>query len=511
MGADMAASGTRTTGRGRLVTPAGLAWPQPPLHPGTGRSAGRLPAAPGNKQLASLDAAFDACGIRDGATLSFHHHFRNGDQLVNRVLERAASRGLRDLTVACSSIFPVHAPMVELIRAGVVTRIATDYLRGPVADAVIAGALPSLVLLQSHGGRARAIAADELPIDVAFVAAPLAARNGAATGRAGRFGCGPLGYAMVDAAHAARTVVVADAVVAPPLPHTDIPAEHVDHVVAMDGIGDPAGIQSGATVPVDTPQTRLITRDVVAVLRASGLLVDGFSFQTGAGGASLFAVAAIGAAMRAAGIRGGFVAGGIAAAHVEIVRQGLAERIRDVQSFDLVAVESAMRDPWHEIMSAEAYASPGHPAPAVDELSLMLLGAAEVDAGFNVNVAVGGDGRLIGGPGGHPDTAEGARLTIVTTALTGGGFAKLVDEVACIVTPGKDVDVVVTDHGIAVNPARPELARRLRDDGIDHVPIDALIARARSTQTRPRVANQGQPRVVIENRNGGILDVIRSP
>ena len=101
-------------------------------------------------------------------------------------------------------------------------------------------------------------------------------------------------------------------------------------------------------------------------------------------------------------------------------------------------------------------------------------------------------------------TMHEALVYVGMACLIAGGFA-------CIVTPGKDVDVVVTDHGIAVNPARPDLARRLTDDGIDHVPIDALIARARSTQTRPRVANQGQPRVVIENRNGGILDLIRSP
>lgn len=32
-----------------------------------------------DKLLDSLESAFEACGITDGATLSFHHHLRNGD------------------------------------------------------------------------------------------------------------------------------------------------------------------------------------------------------------------------------------------------------------------------------------------------------------------------------------------------------------------------------------------------------------------------------------------------
>jgi hypothetical protein len=55
-------------------------------------------------------AALRECGVRDGATLSFHHHLRNGDHLMNLVLAEAARLGLRDLKIAPSSIFPVHAP-----------------------------------------------------------------------------------------------------------------------------------------------------------------------------------------------------------------------------------------------------------------------------------------------------------------------------------------------------------------------------------------------------------------
>ncbi|WP_207005460.1 citrate lyase subunit alpha [Trinickia mobilis] len=32
--------------------------------------------------------------VRDGATLSFHHHLRNGDHILDMVLEVAAEMGL---------------------------------------------------------------------------------------------------------------------------------------------------------------------------------------------------------------------------------------------------------------------------------------------------------------------------------------------------------------------------------------------------------------------------------
>ena len=50
------------------------------------------------KLLPSLSAAMKAAGLRDGMTISFHHHLRNGDYILNLVLEEAARMGVRDLT-----------------------------------------------------------------------------------------------------------------------------------------------------------------------------------------------------------------------------------------------------------------------------------------------------------------------------------------------------------------------------------------------------------------------------
>ena len=76
------------------------------------RAAVRLHSArPGvAKVLPSLRAAIEACELKDGSTISFHHHLRNGDGVLNAVVAEAARMGLRDLTIAASSLFPVHAP-----------------------------------------------------------------------------------------------------------------------------------------------------------------------------------------------------------------------------------------------------------------------------------------------------------------------------------------------------------------------------------------------------------------
>src|SRR5262245_11198484 len=73
------------------------------------RAAVRLSAAmPGkSKVLGSIRAAIDACGLKDGGVVSFHHHLRNGDYVMAMVVAEIARAGLKDITIAPSSIFPV--------------------------------------------------------------------------------------------------------------------------------------------------------------------------------------------------------------------------------------------------------------------------------------------------------------------------------------------------------------------------------------------------------------------
>ena len=68
------------------------------------------------------------------------------------------------------------------------------------------------------------------------------------------------------------------------------------------------------------------------------------------------------------------------------------------------------------MMSSSTYGNP-YDQPMVNKLDVVCLGATEIDLDFNVNVTTDSLGHIIGGSGGHSDTAYGAKLTIITTNL----------------------------------------------------------------------------------------------
>ena len=135
-----------------------------------------------NKIVPSLEEAIRRTGLRDGMTISFHHHFRNGDHIINQVVALLTKMGFRTLTLAPSSLSAVHAPLIEAIRSGVITHIETSGMRGELAEQVSRGLIDCPVVFRSHGGRASAIRSGELHIDVAFLGAPSCDPYGNANG-----------------------------------------------------------------------------------------------------------------------------------------------------------------------------------------------------------------------------------------------------------------------------------------------------------------------------------------
>lgn len=469
-------------------------------------SVGRAPS----KRLASLDAAIAECGLADSDTVSFHHHLRNGDGVLNAVMDAIARRGLRDIHVAATSIFPVHAPLVAHMRSGVVGRISSSFISGPVGAAISRGALSQPVVLRTHGGRARALDFGEMTVDVAFVAAPAADEAGNVSGRLGRAACGTLGYPLCDVEVARHVVAVTDTLAPYPIGAIDIPQHKVDHVVVVDAIGDPGGIASGATRPASDAISLQIGETAALAIAASGVLVEGFSFQTGAGGVSLSTAAAMRRIMTERGVVGGFAAGGVTGFHVEMLKQGLFHCLLDVQCFDLDAVASYQRDPRHQQMSAAMYAGPHVGGAVVDRLSAVALGAAQVDRVFNVNVTTRSDGVIMGGSGGHADTASGAALTVITTRLTAAGYPKIVDRVGARTTPGETIDLIVTEAGVTANPRRPDLIERLSRAGLPLIDMEELLARAEAeAPLRPEPPTEGRIVAISEYRDGSVTDVIR--
>lgn len=68
-----------------------------------------------SKMVSSIHEALVKCGAHDGMTLGFHHHFRDGDLVVNMVMEEVHKMGIKDVTICASSLGKAHAPLVPMI------------------------------------------------------------------------------------------------------------------------------------------------------------------------------------------------------------------------------------------------------------------------------------------------------------------------------------------------------------------------------------------------------------
>lgn len=461
-----------------------------------------------NKVVSSVREAVALSGLKDGMTVSFHHHLRNGDYVLNMVMEEIAQAGFRDITVNASSLFDVHLPLLDHIKNGVVSAVAADYISAGLGRAFSQGVLNKPVEFRTHGGRPYDIARGHTPIDVAFIAAPTADTMGNCTGKIGQSACGSLGYAFADAQYAKSVVVITDNLLSQSLEEPSIPAEQVDYVVCVDAIGDPKGIVSGTTRITRDPVGLVMAAHAARVIEASGLLKDGFSFQTGAGGASLATAKFIKDIMLNKGIQGSFGLGGITGYMVDMLRAGCFAELRDVQCFDLGAVESIRTDPRHREISATQYAAPGGNA-VVNDLDVVILGATEIDTAFNVNVHTDSNGYIMGGSGGHSDTAAGAKLSMIIAPMFRARLPIVTDRVNCISTPGRDIDVLVTQGGIAVNPKNRELKERLLDARlpiVDIVELKEKTEKITGVPCKPKKRDRVVANVI--GREGNLQDVI---
>lgn len=461
-----------------------------------------------NKMVQNISELFDKLEIKDGATLSFHHHLRNGDFVLNMVFEEVKRRGIKDITLVASSIFPCHEPIVPLIKDGTIKNVITSYMSGPVAESISHGDLKGTLVMQSHGGRARAIMEGSVKIDVAFIGAPATDVHGNISATEGKAFCGTLGYAIADSIMAEKTVTITDTILELE-GKTEIPSERIDYILKVDSIGDPNGIISGTTRITKDPVGLRIAQKAVEVMVATGLVKEGMCYQSGAGGVSLAVTKFLGDYMEREGIKGKFASGGVTGDLCDMKNRGLFDRIYDVQCFDLKSAEDIKNDPRHITMSAEKYASPYKDA-IVNSLDFVILGATELDTDFNVNVTTGHDGVIMGGSGGHQDTAYGAKVSIIVSKLFQSRIPLIVDRVGVISTPGSTVDVLVTERGVAVNENRKDIIEALKAHDIEVMTIKELKELSDSLTGVPEKKRDESKRVIgyMEYRDGQVLDKI---
>lgn len=494
--------------RGEALVPYRDPWSARPRGDRATRALTRVD--PGDAKLVpTLQEALERAGLRDGITIATHHHLRNGDDVLNQVVRLLQKLGVRDITIASSSIHPVHAEIIDAIRDGTITRIECG-VNGIIGELASKGELDCPIVVRSHGGRARAVVTGEVAIDIAIIAAPCCDEYGNMNGVQGPSAFGSMGYAFSDALHARKVIAVTDHLVPYPAAPVSIPQSLVDWIVPVERLGDPAKIVSTTTRVTTDPVGLQIARYATQVIEASGHLRDGFSMQTGSGGISLAVAENVRNAMRRQKVKGSFGSGGITGYFVDMLEEGLFEVLLDVQCFDLRAVESIRKNRNHVEISADTYANPFNAGAVVNRLDCVILGATEIDVEFNVNVNTESSGLLLHNTGGHSDTAAGAKLAIIVAPAIRGRLPIVRDEVTTITTPGETVDVIVTERGIAVHDRHPELAAELRRrkapvKDIRELQRDIL----RVTGTPRPVEFEDSIVALVEYRDGTIIDTVR--
>jgi len=294
-----------------------------------------------------------------------------------------------------------------------------------------------------------------------------------------------------------------------PLHPCSICETDVDYVVKVDAIGDPKGIVSGTTRITRDPVSLRIADLTTRAICGSGLLQDGLSFQTGAGGISLAVGQMLHQKMLDAKVQGSFLLGGTTGYLVDMLESGCFRKIMDVQCFDLKAVESLKRNPNHVEVSASHYASPTAKSSLCDSLDVVILGGTQIDLNFNVNIHTDSNGYIIGGSGGHSDIAKGGKLAVVVAPLSRTRLSTVVQRALTVSTPGDTVDLFITQYGMAVNPKHQELKERLLQKKLPVMDIQEFydMAQGINGEARmPRFTNRVVAEVIY--RDGSILNRI---
>lgn len=461
------------------------------------------------KVCENLEDAIIRSGLKDGFTISFHHAFRGGDNVLNLVLDTISNMGFKNLTISSSSLASVHDELIKHIKSGVVTKIYTSGLRSALGEAISNGLMDEPVHIHSHGGRVHLIKTGEIKIDVAFLGVCSIDYFGNATGQRGKNVCGSLGYAMIDAKYAKYVVAITEEFAAYPNKPSCINQDDVDAIVKINAVGDPSKIGEGATRLTKNPKELLIARRTARLIEHSGLFVDGFSLQTGTGGSSIATAVYLAQKMKEKNITASFAIGGISSTIVKMHEDGLIKKLLDVQSFDSQAAKSLDKNPNHIEISANEYANFSSKGAAIKQLDIVVLSALEVDLEFNVNVITGSKGILRGASGGHSDTADEAKLAIIVAPLTRGRISTITDRVNTVVTPGSTIDAVVTDQGVAINPRNNWLKERLKGVNLEILSIHELYDKAIALCGKPKeIKYTNKPVAIIRYRDGSVIDVV---
>jgi len=463
----------------------------------------------GNKLVNNLKEALKKAGLKDGMTISTHHHLRNGDITTNMMFDTIKSMKVKNIRWFPSASFPCHSHLIKYLEDGTIHHIEGS-MNGPLGKFTTEGKMKGIGVLRSHGGRYQAIQDGEVKIDIALIAAPTSDPFGNATGDRGPSACGLLGFALADSIYADKVIIVTDNLVPFPCIPWQIQGNNVDYVVQIPSLGDPSKIVSGTTEVTKSPDRLLIAEYVAQFLENAGIMKDGFSFQAGAGGTNLAFALFLKEKMKTKGIKARFIRGGSTKYLVELLEEGLTDFILDGQTFDLEGVRS-MRENSNHINTSPFTSYNFHgKGNFASMLDAVVLGATEVDLNFNANVVSHSDGYLLHGIGGWQNCLY-AKCTILAIPSFRDRIPVIVNEVTTLVGPGELIDIIVTERGIAINPKRKDLLKAVKNSNLPIKTIKEIYNEVNELcggkPNKPKV-NKKKVVAVIKWVDGTVLDSV---
>ena len=462
----------------------------------------------GNKQVPNLKEALVKAGLQDGMCISTHHHFRNGDLLANQIFDIAKELGVKDLVWFPSASFPCHEHLIQYLGDGTIHHIEGS-MNGPLGKFTSDGKMKGVGVLRSHGGRYQAVQDGEVKIDIAVIGAACADPFGNANGLYGPSATGLLGFALADSQYAEKVIMVTDNMVPFPCIPWQIQGNYVDYTVEVGKLGEPEKIISGTTRITKSPDRLYMAELTARFCEAAGIIKEGFSFQSGAGGTSLAVGEYFREIMKEKGVKARFARGGSNKYLVSMLEEGLIENILDGQTFDLEGVRSMSENQshvWSSPFTSYNYHGKGNFAGMVD---VVILGATEIDINFNANVVTHSDGYLLHGIGGWQNCLF-SKTVILPVPLFRDRIPVIVDRVTTLCGPGELIDVIVTERGIAINPRRTDLIEAVKDSGLPLKTVGELKEMAEKICGKPEKAEfEDQVVSVVKWVDGTLLDTIR--
>mgnify|MGYP000117571499 CR=1 FL=1 len=86
------------------------------------------------QHIKQIEELYKKIDIHAHKNISFHHHLRNGDYVLNAVLDCYIENDVQGINLFPSAIFPSYLTILDLLKNNQINNITTNYMNGPVAE-----------------------------------------------------------------------------------------------------------------------------------------------------------------------------------------------------------------------------------------------------------------------------------------------------------------------------------------------------------------------------------------